>query len=285
MAMYHDRMKEDLELHGRSRKTRVEYLRCARAFVAHYMLPPTELGRDHVRRYLLHLKLVKRSGLPTQKMHFAAIRFLYLHTLRRPEVIAGLPWPRVRSALPEVLSASECDALFSAVDAITDRAVIMTTYAAGLRISEVCRLEVGDIDSARGVIRIRNGKGGKDRYAPMSDRLLELLRQYWRAVCPSGTYLFPGPKSPSIDPRHVRRALHKAAAAAGIDKRVTPHTLRHSFATHLLEAGTDLRVIQIVLGHASPRTTCRYTRVSRRHIGTLKHPLDQSPETRRELHG
>lgn len=285
MGIYHDRMKQDLQLHGHSPSTQEEYLRCARAFVAHYMRPPTELGRDEVRRYLLYLKLVKRSGLPTQKMHFAGIRFLYLHTLQQPDVIAGLPWPKVRSTLPEVLSGTELDALFDAIDSITHRAVIMTTYAAGLRISEVCRLEVNDLDSDRMLIRIRNAKGGRDRYAPLSLNLLELLREYWREVNPSGTSLFPGPGSPTISADIVRRALRKAAVAAGIKKRVTPHVLRHTLATHFLEAGIDLRVIQMVLGHSSPRTTARYTRVSRRYLATIDHPLDQSSERRRQLHG
>ena len=163
--------------------------------------------------------------------------------------------------------------------------MIVTTYAAGLRISEVCKLDVSDLDSDRKVIRIRNAKGGKDRYAPLSQNLLELLREYWREVQPSGTILFPGSDCPTIHAHTVRRALKKAAMAAGIKKRVTPHMLRHTFATHLLEAGTELRVIQVVLGHASPRTTARYTRVSRRYMAAIEHPLDQSPERRQELHG
>ena len=153
--------------------------------------------------------------------------------------------------------------------------VVTTAYGAGLRVSEACRLQVQDIDGKRGLIHVRLGKGGKDRYVMLSQRLLGLLRQYWVAVRPSGEWLFPGRKpGKPLTPSAVRRALNVAVKAAKLKKRVTVHVLRHSFATHLLETGTDIRLIQVLLGHASIRTTARYAQVSTTHIGRVKSPLD-----------
>lgn len=151
----------------------------------------------------------------------------------------------------------------------------MAAYGAGLRVSEACRLGVGDIDSRRGLIHVRDGKGGKDRFVMLSTRLLAVLREYWRAARPSGPYLFPGMDGAQPIDRHaVNRALRQAAVDAGIAKKVTPHSLRHAFATHLLEAGTDIRTIQVLLGHASISTTARYAKVSQRHVGRTTSPLD-----------
>jgi len=274
MGKLRDQMKADLELRRYRPGTQKSYLNCARNFVAYYMRSPEELGEAEVRDFLLHLARTK--GPAAHKMHVAALKFLYTHTLKRPEIAAAIPYPRVPSKLPDILSAREITALLAAVESIQYRAIIMTTYACGLRISEVCKLrQVGDIDSQRMLIHIRDGKRGRDRYVMLSPKLLVCLRQYCRLVRPPKPFLFPGQEADApISPEAVRDALRQAAADCGITKRVTPHSLRHAFATHLLEAGLDSRQIQVLLGHKSIRTTERYTQVSARHIGTIKSPLD-----------
>jgi len=205
----------------------------------------------------------------------AGLKFLYTVTLGRPEEVAGIPWPRVRRPLPDVLSGSEVERLLAAVELCKHRMVLMAAYGAGLRVSEACSLSVGDIDSVRGVIHVRDGKGGRDRFVVLAGRLLLALREYWRIERPSGSRLFPGRKSGGcVSPESVRRALHKAVAACGLTKKVTVHALRHAFATHLLEGGTDLRTIQILLGHNSIRTTVGYLHISAARIARTKSPLD-----------
>jgi site-specific recombinase XerD len=179
---------------------------------------------------------------------------------------------------PDILSLSEVERMLDAAMSAShvSAMVAMTAYSAGLRISEACRLRPEDIDSERRLIHVRLGKGGKDRYVMLSERLLEILRGYWVKVRPQGGWLFPGRKAGEPITRHaVEKAVHAAAAKAKLRKKVTPHTLRHSFATHLLEAGTDIRVIQVLLGHSSIRTTARYTQVSERHVGSVKSPFDR----------
>jgi site-specific recombinase XerD len=208
-------------------------------------------------------------------MYVAALRFLFAVTLKRPEVVATVPWPKVPRKLPDILSGEEVERLLSAVRSLKHRALLMTAYGAGLRISEACTLEVGDIDSKRMMIHVREGKRGKDRYVMLSQKLLDTLRLHWRRLHPRGRYLFPGafPGAP-ITPSAVSLVLRKAVAAAGLTKRVTFHALRHGFATHLLEAGEDIRTIQRLLGHTSIQTTARYTAVSKAHIARTRSPLD-----------
>ena len=213
-------------------------------------------------------------------MHVAALRFLYTTTLRRPEEVVRIPWPKVPRTLPDILSRDEVLRLLDRVGNIKHRAVLSCAYGAGLRITEACSLTVKDLDSQRGLIHVRKGKRQLDRYVMLSERLLLLLREYWRQVRPEPPLLFPGEVSGQpISPRTVRESLKKAAVGLGIQKRVTPHSLRHAFATHLLEAGTDIRVIQALLGHGSIRSTQRYTAVSRRHVGRVKSPLDEVAPT------
>jgi site-specific recombinase XerD len=272
-------MQADIHLRRYSPKTEKEYLRCAHKFAKHFMRSPAEMGAEEVRTFLVHLVEQDQVSPSVQKMHVAALKFLYRVTLKQPEVVADIPYPKIPRTLPDVLSAEEVGALLEAVESIKYRTVITTAYSAGLRISEACALRcVGDIDSQRGLIHIRLGKRNKDRYVMLSPRLLVLLREYWRTVRPQGDYLFPGarPGRP-VSPSSVSTAFWKAADRVGIAKRVTLHTLRHSFATHLMENGTDLRVIQVVLGHGSIRSTSRYTHVSRRHIAQTKSPLDGLP--------
>ena len=269
------RMEADLRLHGFHPGTQAEYLRCARKLAEHFMRSPEELAKEDVRGYLLHLLLVKKLSCSTMKVHIAALKFLYGVSLGRPEVVESIRMPRSRRKLPDVLSGSEVEAVIGAIESMKYRAVVMVMYAAGLRVSEACGLRVSDIDSDRMVIRVKDGKGGRDRYVMLSKRLLAILRQYYRAERPKGPYLFPGKKLDSpITSDSVRRVLKAAARASGVTKRVTPHVLRHTFATHLLESGTDIRTIQVVLGHQSIKTTQLYAQVSRRHVARTKSPLD-----------
>ncbi len=274
MGFLRDKMKADLELRGYTEGTQDHYLRQAWRFAGHFMLSPTEMGEDEVRRYLLHLLRVQAVSPHVHKMAVAALKFLYTVTLERPDVSAKVPWPRMPSTVPEILSGTEVVKLLEAVREVKYRAAIMTAYGTGLRISEVCRLEVSHIDSRRMLILVRQGKRRCDRYVMLPDRLLECLRAYWRAMRPVAPHLFPGRQGGSMSPDSVRKALHAAARSAGLQKRVTPHVLRHSFATHLLEAGTDIRVVQVLLGHKSIRTTAQYTQVSRRHLARVRSPLD-----------
>jgi len=229
-----------------------------------------------VRTYQLYLTDERKLHPGTIKGHLGAVRFLYTFTLGKPEVVAGILWPRQPHKLPDILACEEVEAVFAHVESIEFRAILMATYGAGLRITEACRLCTTDLDAKRGLIHVRDGKRGRDRYVMLPARLLGVLREYWRQARPPGPQLFPGKgRTGVITPRAVGDVLAKAAAKAGITKRVTPHTMRHSFATHLLEGGTDLRTIQVLLGHASIRTTAHYTQVSGKMIARTTSPLDR----------
>jgi integrase/recombinase XerD len=275
MGKLRDRMEADLRLRNLRPATQRNYLRFARNFAAYHHRSPAEMGWEEVRSYLLYLREEKKLSPSTQKVHVAALKFLYTVTLNRPEVVRPFFMPKIPAKLPEILSGKEVEALFNAVRDLKYRAVLMTTYGAGLRICEACALRMEDIDSKRMLIRVQDGKGGNQRYAILAERLLVALRAYYRHKRPAGPYLFPG-KSPDepLSKDSVRKVLSGAVRKAGIKKRVTPHILRHSFATHLLESGTDIRVIQVLLGHRSIRTTTQYAQVSTRHIARTKSPLD-----------
>ena len=274
MGQLRDKMVSDFALANYSPSTATEYLRCVHNFAAHYMRCPSQLGREEVRGFLQHLLTVRKMRPPGLKSYVAALKFLYARTLNRPEVVAWLPWPRVRSELPVVLDPAEVKELLVAMEPPLFRALLVTTYATGLRIFEACALRMEDLDSQRGVILIR-GKGGRERYVPLSKKLLDILRRYFHRQRPKGPWLFPGPRSGQhVSPHLVRAHLRRAMAKTTIKKRVTPHVLRHSFATHLLEAGVELRVVQALLGHVSIRTTVRYTRVSTKLIRELIDPLE-----------
>ena len=270
-----DQMSADLELRGYRPKTCGEYLRCARKFAAHYMRSPCEMGREEIRNFLLHQLRVKKVGPATHKMYVASIKFLYTHTLKRPEEVADLPWPKMPRPMPDILSGTEVECLLGSIESVKHRVVLMIAYGAGTRIKKACSLQVTDIDSKRGLIHIRDAKWGRDRYVMLSQRLLLCLRAYFKEVQPPHPWLFPGKgRDGHISPDAVRDALRKAVDKAGIKKRVTPHVLRHSFATHLLEAGEDIRTIQVLMGHRSIRTTAGYLHISRKHVGRTKSPLD-----------
>ncbi|MDP2183068.1 MAG: site-specific integrase, partial [Actinomycetota bacterium] len=274
MGQLRDRMEEDLRLRCYAQGTRAEYLRCARHFAEYHRRSPVAMGESEVRAFLLHL-LKSGKGPSVVKMHVAAVKFLYEVTLRRPEEVVRIPWPKVARPLPDVLSGSEVERLLAAVESRKYRMVLMSAYGAGLRVSEACGLSVEDIDSRRGLIHVRDGKRGRDRYVMLPARLLLALREYWRAEGLTGMHLFPG-RVPGqcVSSDGVRSALRKAVNACRLTKRVTTHTLRHSFATHLLEGGTDIRTIQVLLGHASIRTAVIYTHISVAHVGRTRSPLD-----------
>lgn len=276
MGEYHDRMDSDLRLGRRSEATRREYLRHAKAFVAHFMRPPTELGEDDIRRYLHHLVEERRVSVPTQKMALAAIKFLYTQTLGRGAEVERIPWPKTSHVLPEVLSLNELRAIFDVASSRLHHVAFITAYAAGLRISELIRLQSCDIDSQRRVIRVRSGKGAKQRQTLLTPRLLNHLREFWPYRKPvESAWLFPG----RVEQGHIGRSalqsgFRAARARAGIHRKATFHSLRHSFATHLLEAGVDLRVIQELLGHKNIKTTTRYTKVRADYLRKLPCPLE-----------
>lgn len=275
MGELRDRMEGDLLLRGVAEVTRKEYLRCARAFAAYYRISPADLGAKEVRDYLLHLTRDLHYNPANLKMHVAALKFLYTVTLNRPEVVECIPYPKVPRTLLDIPSPGEVAKVLAAVRSPKYRMLLFCAYGSGLRVSEASNLCVGDIDAKRMVIHVRSGKGARDRYAILSPVLLDSLRQYYRAERPEKPFLFPGniPGQP-VRPVGVQTAVRIALAHSGVSKRITPHSLRHAFATHSLEAGTDLRVIQVLLGHANIRTTTRYLHVSTRLIASTRSPLD-----------
>jgi site-specific recombinase XerD len=232
------------------------------------------MGKAEIREFLLALE-ARGESASSLKLYLASIRFLYAVTLERPFEVAHIPWPRVVQKLPAVVSRADIEALLGKIEPLVCRVVVMTAYGTGLRISEALSLETGDIDGKAGVIHVRRGKGGRPRFVMLPRRLLETLREYWRLARPPGPLLFPGQdRSKPLCPDTVRRAVHCAAAALGIEQRVTMHAFRHSFATHLLESGEDLRIIQVLLGHRSIRNTTRYLQVSTQHLARVASPLD-----------
>ena len=275
MTPLRQRMIEDMKLRNYAPLTIKAYVLRVAAFAKHFGKSPERLRAADVRAYLLHLVQEKHVSWSYYDQALAALRFLYRTTLGKKWVLDDLVSPRKQRKLPVVLSPDEVAQFFEAIDSLKYRAILMTAYAAGLRVSEVVSLRVDDIDSRQMLIRIRQAKGQKDRYVMLSPRLLAILREYWRAARPT-QFLFPGnaPDRP-ITPRTVQRACRDAQEAAGLGKRVRVHTLRHSFATHLLEAGTNIRVIQILLGHRSLRTTAVYTHVSTAALEATQSPLDR----------
>jgi integrase/recombinase XerD len=271
-------MAEDLTLRNFSPATRRNYLLYARKFAAFFMRSPEEMGEPEIRQFLLHQLEVKHLAHASYRQIYAALKFLYTVTLGRAWEVEHLPFPRQRQRpLPMVLHADELTALFQAIRRLKYRALFMACYAAGLRINEACHLRVEDIDSKQMLVHVRHAKGGKERLTLLSAKLLEVLRSYWREEKPP-LWLFPGttPDRP-LSSDAARQALQQACLDAGLTKKCTPHTLRHCFATHLLDAGADLVVLQALLGHHSIRTTSRYTHISVQRIQKVVSPLDLLP--------
>jgi integrase/recombinase XerD len=273
-------MLEELQRRNLSPITTRIYLRAVEEFARYHRKSPDQLGPEHVRQYQAHLFTDRKLGSIAVAQQLSALRFFFLHTLKRPWMVEGIARPKHPFRLPEVLSREEVERLIQGARSPLHRLWLFTLYGTGMRREELIRLKVDDIDSGRMVIHIRQGKGRRDRDVMLSPRLLEELRDYWRRVQPkTKTYLFPS-KDPHqkrdapMQAKSVFDAVRQAARRAGIEKRVHPHTLRHSFATHLLESGTDLRTIQLLLGHADLETTSRYLHLSERHLKAALSPLD-----------
>jgi site-specific recombinase XerD len=267
-------MTEDLILHNRSPKTIRLYVNRVADFAKYFHASPDQLGPEHVRSYLLHLVQERQASGNVYKQARLALQFLYRVTLDREWVLEKVARPKAAKTLPVVLSQDEMARFLDALDNPKHRALLMTAYAGGLRLSEVAHLRLEDIDSARMVIHVRQGKGHKDRDVMLSPRLLAVLRAYWAKDRPR-PYCFPGrqPDRP-VSPRTVQMVCRRALAASGLGKHVHMHTLRHSFATHLLESGTDLRTIQVLLGHHSFSTTARYLHITTAALQSTRSPFD-----------
>lgn len=276
MGIIQERMVVDLRLAGYSAATRKNYLMHALRFEAHFRRSPELLGAQHVREFLFYLIENFNISDSTLRQVRSALRFLFVVTLNRPLEIDWLPPARHLKKLPVILSGTEVARLLDTVREPRARCILMTMYASGLRIGEACRLLPEDIDSRRMLIHVRCGKGGLDRYAVLSPKLLAHLREYWRHDRPNlGGYLFPGrSRCRHICAQTVRNAFQRALVDAGIDKDVTPHVLRHCFATHLLECGMDVALVQAMLGHRCARSTQRYVHVAVEHIAKTSSPLD-----------
>jgi integrase/recombinase XerD len=274
MSPLRRRMIEDMVVRNLSPETQQSYVRAVAKFSKHFGRSPDRLGAEEVRAYQVHLT---SQGVAWASLNqtVCALRFFYGVTLKRGEIVELIPYARTPRRLPVVLSGEEVVRFLEAVPGLKARAALTTAYAAGLRLSEVVALKVCDIDSQRMVVRIARGKGGGERYAMLSVQLLNILRAYWRIVCPHA-WLFPGrnPERP-ISRKMLGMACRMAGEAARLSKPVTVHTLRHSFATHLLESGTDIRIIQVLLGHAHLSTTALYTQVATSTIAKTTSPLDR----------
>jgi site-specific recombinase XerD len=268
-------MIDDMQLRNLAVRTQTQYVAQIAAFAKYFGASPEVLDIEAIRQYQLYLLNDRKISPDAVGQFTSAVKFLYLVTLEMPWSNEYFPRARCPRKLPVVLSYEEVLAFFDHVPSLKYRAALMVCYGAGLRISEAVALKVADIDSKRGLIRVVQGKGHKDRYSMLSPRLLEVLRRYYRSARPPD-YLFPSwRKDRHLSSSSLQMACHEAAQRAHIAKRVTVHTLRHSFATHLLENGTDIRVIQVLLGHTRIDTTARYAAVSPRLLATTVSPLDK----------
>lgn len=274
MSPLRRRMIDDMTIRNLSPATQRSYLHAVTKFSRYFGRSPDRLGLEDVRAFQVHLV---SSGLswPALNQTVCALRFFFGVTLGHAEIPERITYARTPAKLPTILNSDEIVRFLEAVPSLRTRTALTTAYAAGLRASEAVHLKVRDIDSERGIIRVEHGKGGKDRNVMLSAQLLAILRVYWRLARPE-VWLFPGrEKTKPIDVQVLYSACRSARTAAGIDKRVTVHTLRHSFATHLLESGTDIRIIQVLLGHNNLSTTARYTKVSNTLIRSTTSPLDR----------
>jgi len=277
MTAIRKRMIEDMQLRGFSTATQRSYLHYVTDYARYYWKSPDHLDLEAIRQYTLHLVQERCLAPESVNASIAALKFLYLVTLEAPWAESDFPHRQpVPLKIPAVLSPDEVQAFFGAVAGVKIRAVVALCYGSGLRIGEAVAVRTQDIDSARMLVRIGKSKGGNPRNAILSPRLLEILRAYWRAVRPQGEWLFPSwRRDRHITEDSVRQACRDAVRVSGLSKRVTPHTLRHSFATHLLEAGEDIRVIQMLLGHRRIDTTARYSAVTPARLAKVRSPLEE----------
>src|SRR5216683_1581099 len=256
-------MLEELERRNYAQTTISSYIRTIEDFARYFRRPPDQLTPEHIREYQAYLFREKKLAASTVTQRLAALRFFYTRTIKKAWSVADTPYPKKRRPLPSILSPEEVAHLIDSSQTRFHRMVLMTLYGTGVRRAELARLQISDIDSRRMVIHIRSGKGRQDRDVMLSPRLLEALRDYWRSL-----------KRKPITPRAVWYACQRAAQRAGLQNRVHPHTLRHCFATHLLENGADLRTIQLLLGHHDLKETTIYLHLSQRHLNATASPLD-----------
>lgn len=280
MSKLRKKMELEMELKNLSPKTRASYLACVREYACYFGRSPEEMGSKEIREYLHYLIGEKRVSQSKINQTYSGLKFLYQVTLQRDWEMSKIPRMKQRKRIPLVLSKEEIESIITVTRNLKHRAILMTIYSAGLRVSEAAKLKVIDIDSKRMMIRVRQGKGNKDRYTLLARRTLKILREYWRIYHPR-EWLFEGsrPDKP-ISSRTIQKVMERSVQKAGIVKPATVHTLRHSFATHLLEAGVDLYHIKQLLGHRSARTTTVYLHVSKKEIARVVSPLDLLEEER-----
>lgn len=263
------RMIEDMQLHGYSAKTQTAYLGAVRGLARHYHRSPEDITQEELRSYFLYLVKDKGVARSTLTIHLSGIKFFFERTIKREWLIFDLVRPKKRNKLPVILSSGEVRYILSLIQNPVIRMALTVIYACGLRLSEGLQLKVQDIDSTRMLLWVRNGKGGKDRYVPIPERLLELLRAYWKLRRPR-RYLFPNRDGHEpLSATSLQKTFKIVVLQSGIKKEASIHTLRHSYATHLLERGVNLRVIQELLGHTSPQTTAVYTHLTEKSFHTL----------------
>lgn len=274
MGKLRDQMEMDMKLRRFSPKTITCYLACMKGVAKHFRKSPAELGDEEIRAYLHYLMEERKASQSVLVQTYSALKFFFENTLQKQWNAIRIPRCKQRRKLPGVLTREEVESILSATKNLKHRAILMTLYSAGLRIGEVTRLKVSDIESGRMMIRVNEGKGLKDRYTLLGERNLEMLRRYWKAYRPL-EWLFPGRNaSDPVSISAIQRVFKTSLAKAGIKKKASVHTLRHCFATHLLESGTDLYYIQRLLGHKSAGTTSVYLHITGKDIGKIKSPLD-----------
>jgi site-specific recombinase XerD len=282
-------MLEELQRRNFSPTTIRSYLYAVERFARHFKCRPDRLNHTHLRSYQAHLLRTGQLQPKTVRLHVSALRFFFVKTLRRRYLLDDTPYPKAPQRLPSILSVEEMARLIEAADGLYHRTMLMVLYSTGMRSAELLQLQVADIDSRRMLIHIQHGKGGRDRYVPLSPTLLTTLRVYYRWMRPQ-TWLFPGTvhnwrADKPITKRVLWNAVVIAAERAGLRKRVSPHLIRHSYATHLLESGADPRTIQLLLGHVEVRHTVLYLHLSQKHLQAVANPLDAltlaAPDTAR----
>lgn len=282
MGEMRDRMEKELKLRGYSPRTLKTYVRAVHNFVQYSRRPAEQMGAGEARSYVLHLIEERQVSRSLAIQVVCALRFFYNKVLRVPFELDDLPYMKRHKTLPQTLTEKEVAALLKAEPNLKHRAVLMTLYSGGLRLQEALQLRLADIDRAGMRIYIRNGKGGKDRCVMLSSTLLSTLQDYFKQYRPEKWLFYGQCKSEPLHPRSIQRVIKEAARSAGIRKNVTAHVLRHSFATHLLERGTNLRYIQELLGHQSIKTTMIYTHASRRTLSEVVSPLDWLEDSAQE---
>ena len=281
MTHLRKKMLEELQRRNYSQETTRAYVREVEEFARYFHRSPDQLGPEHIRQFQAHLFAVRHLAAKSVAQRTAALRFLFVKTLKRSYMLEHIPFPKVPLKLPTVLSQEEVTRMIDAAPNLLYRTILMTLYSTGMRCGEAVQLKATDIDKELMLVHIRAGKGKRDRNVPLSPKLLEALRQYWRWMRPV-TYVFPGVVGGRrvdvpVSEKTIWHACRVAAQRAGISKHVHPHTLRHSFATSLLESGADLRTIQVLLGHADIRDTVICLHLSRKHLGAVANPLDELP--------